>query len=264
MRAVLYTFKDQNKINGTLFYCLEYFAMARTLDSSVSFFIYNISSKDFEIVLNMFKNKYDLPADFYKHIHAINGVKDLYAIDAMSYLILDIHSFNQIYYFLKAPIHCYSNENHKMIRSVEKPIKYYGHYEYQRFDIDVKLKLNFDIFKKINDHSDNAVFVSSRLDNYKDIKYPESLKGLKIFTKNKNQHYPNLYELFDTVYYYHSALDTNNRLIPEAFFYKKKIIIEYSDLPTDSIYLRYEDISKNGLGNYTLSKDDVMLINFLN
>lgn len=263
MRAVLYTFKDHNKINGTLFYCLEYFAMARALDKTVKFYIYNISPKNLETIISLFKDKYELTPDIYENIHAVNNIKDLHALNAKSYLILDVHSFNQIYYFLKAPIHCYSNESHEMIRSKEKPITYYGHYDYQRFDVDVKLKLNFEIFKKINRKSDHAVFVSSRLDNYTNISYPEEIKGMKIFTKNKQSHYPNMYELFDTVYYYHSAQDTNNRLIPEAFFYKKRIIIQYSDLPRDSIYYRYQDISHNGLGNYTLDKDDVMLRNFL-
>lgn len=263
MRAVLYTFKDHNKINGTLFYCLEYFAMAKTQDKNVSFYIYNINKNDFHEIINVFKDKYNLDKEIYDSIYAINGLKELYSIKAKSYLILDVHSFSEIYFFLKAPIHCYSNEPHQMIRSTEKEITYYGHYSYQNFDVDVKLKLNFGIFKKINDKSDHAVFVSSIADDYKNVAYPEELKGIKLFTKKKNSHYPNLFELFDTLYYYHSARDTNNRLIPESFFYNKKIIVKYSNQPRDSIYYRYEDILKNGLVNYTLTKDDIMLTNFL-
>ena len=69
--------------------------------------------------------------------------------------------------------------------------------------------------------------------------------------------------MFDTVFYYHSALDTNNRLIPESFFYNKKIHIKYNGYLQDSIFFRYEDISINGLDNYTLDESDLMLKSFL-
>jgi hypothetical protein len=54
--------------------------------------------------------------------------------------------------------------------------------------------------------------------------------------------------------------DTNNRIIPEGFFYGKAVTIEEPyGLGIDSIQLRYNDIVANGLGNYTLSENCPMV-----
>jgi hypothetical protein len=151
-----------------------------------------------------------------------------------------------------------------MIRSINKQIKYYGFYDYQRFDHQVRLKLNFDIFKTLSKVEKDNVFVSSPHVNYASIDLPQELKHLRPITKNKNSHHENLFELFESVYYFHSGLDTNNRLIPECFFYNKKLAIEFNGAFNDSVYLRYTDIKENGLCNYHLTTEDPMIQDFLN
>lgn len=262
-RAVLYSFKNYNKFNGTLFYCFEYFCKAKDLDSSVEFIISNITDQELNEVIYVFEDKYDFNREYLSSIKKVNGARELYLLNYRSYLILDIHTFNQVYYFLKGNIHCFSNVGHSMKRSEFKNIIYYGSYSYQNYDVKTYLKLNFSIFKKISNSDKNGLFVSSRKDNYSDFELPKEIAHLKPINKNKNGHYKNLYELFDTVYYYHSDLDTNNRLIPEAFYYNKKVIIEFNGNYNDSIYFRYKDITENGLGNYTLRDDDLMLKAFL-
>lgn len=262
-RAVLYSFKNYNKYNGTLFYCFEYYCFAKKIDSAVEFLIFNINPQELEEVKAVFSNKYQFDESYLKDIRAVESIKELYDLTLKSSLILDIHTFNQIYFFLRSDIYCYSNVAHEMKRSEFKKIKYFGHYDYQNFDFDVKLKLNFEIFKPITKTNIDGIFVSSRKDNYDDFSLPESLKHLRQINKDKNSHYDNLYEHFDTVYYYHSDLDTNNRLIPECFYYNKKIHIEFNGNYKDSIFLRFDDISKNGLKPYSLDENDVMLRSFL-
>lgn len=262
-RAVIYTFKSHNKYNGTLFYCFEYFAKAYEIDPCTIFYIHNITIEELEKIKDIFRDRYEISEKLLSRIHYGNSIQDLYALGSTSNLILDIHSFESVYYFLKGNIYCYSNYPHEMKRSEFKKIIYFGHYTYQNFDYEVKLKLNFKIFKKLIKSDPNGIFVSSRNENYKDFSLPEELAHLKPINKDKNSHYTNLFELFDTVYYYHSGIDTNNRLIPEAFFYNKKIYIKYNDFEKDSIYYRYEDILKNGLDSYTLDESDLMLKMFL-
>lgn len=264
MKAVFYYFKKHAKINGTLFYCFEYYAFLKKNDPEIKFYLYSISEKDLIYTRKVFENRYEVPAEFIQDVVAINEVAGIHRLPIKKALILDIHTLNQIYYFIPCDIVCYSNEAHEMIRSDKKSIKYFGYYDYQNFDIKEKLKLNFGIFRKINKTNHNAVFVSSRMFNYKDFSLPKELEGYQIITKHEDDHRENMFELFDTVFYFHSALDTNNRLIPESFFYNKRIIIEYNNFYKDSIYLRYEDISKNGLGPYTLDENDLVIKEMLN
>lgn len=263
MRAIFYYFKKHAKINGTLFYCFEYFAFFKSLGIDVKFYLYQISESDLDYVRGIFRNKYNVNEQWLLDILSISLVKDIHQLRITKALILDIHTLKQIYFFIPSDIVCYSNEAHEMLRSDHKKITYYGFYPYQNFDVKEKLKLNFNIFKPIKKTNKNAVFVSSRLFNYKDFDLPEDLKGLDVITKHEDSHRENMFELFDTVYYYHSALDTNNRLIPESFYYKKKIIIEYNGKYDDSIFLRFTDIQENGLAPYTLNEDDLMVKGFL-
>ena len=68
-----------------------------------------------------------------------------------------------------------------------------------------------------------------------------------------------LFEQINAVHYVHVMRDTNNRIIPEAFYYGKTVTIEDVYPELDSIQLRYNDIVTNGLGNYTLSESDAMV-----
>lgn len=264
MRTVIYLFKQHQKINGTLFYCFEYFLYAKKLDPNVRYAIYDISDKDLQMVKDMFQDRYLFDPDYLRDIISVNSIKALYDLDCTKVLILDIHTLENLHAFLRADIVCYSNDTHSMLRSEVKKITYYGFYDYQRFDHQARLKLNFESFRPLDSEKvQEGLLVSSRLYNYRDIQIPEELKHLKLITKKESEHHQNIFEIFDTLYYYHSAHDTNNRLIPECFFYKKKIILECNGVHNDSIYLRYADILENGLGNYTLDASDPMLRDFL-
>jgi hypothetical protein len=158
-------------------------------------------------------------------------------------------------------IHCFSNEEHPLFRyKNNKKVIYYVSYEYQNYDHFCYLKLNFSNFKNI-DKNPEGVFVSSRdiklIEMYKE----EWIKKFKkpIILKKIQNGVGNIFELIDTVFYVHTERDTNNRIIPEAFFYKKNIHIEKKCDIVDSTVLRYNDIMNNGLKNYTLDESDLMI-----
>ena len=80
-----------------------------------------------------------------------------------------------------------------------------------------------------------------------------------IIIKKSHSGQGNMFENIDGVHYVHTQRDTNNRIIPEAFFYGKTVTIEDLHPEIDSIKLRYEDILANGLKNYTLTEDDIII-----
>lgn len=263
MKAVLYYFKNHNKINGSLFYCFEYFACAKKQNKDVKFIIFNISAEDFSFVLNIFKDKYVFDLSYLQDIEAINSIQELFKRPIEKALILDVHSLEKLHYFVKGDIVCFANEQHAMIRSELKKITYYGYYDYQPCDLKDKLKLNFEIFKPISNEKKGKVMVSSRLFNYDVITIPDEFKDMIPVYKSKSDHVGNMFEEIEGVFYFHSFLDTNNRLIPEAFFYKKKILIDFNGDYADSVYFRYKEITTDGLDSLTLKGDELMLKDFL-
>lgn len=262
MKSVLYEFKNHKKINGTLFYCFEYYAFLRRKDPGVKFVLYKISSKDLERVLEVFRERYNVGEELYKDILAVSSVKELHDLSFSKNLILDMKTFNNLYMFLKGDILCFANEKHSFKRSEHKKIVYYGFYDYQDYDIQSMLKINFDIFRAWNKGKDQ-VLVSTVTSNFDAALLPENLRSKKSIRKNLLDHYDNFFEQFDTLFYIHTGHDTNNRLIPECYFYGKDVVVAYTGLPKDSVFYRHEDIKKNGLGAYTLTENDRMVRDFL-
>jgi hypothetical protein len=143
----------------------------------------------------------------------------------------------------------------------DRTVVYFGSYPYQKYDEYCILKINFDIFLKTTNNN-SGVFVSSRDQEYiKDRIQEYQTKFNKPIILKKNQDGTgNLFTFVDHIHYVHNLLDTNNRIIPEAFFHNKIITIENAGFDgADSVLTRYEDIKKNGLDNYTLSIDDSMI-----
>lgn len=253
--GVVYKFKPNNKINGTLFYCFEYFKFLRKFVDA-KFYIIGINAKDLELVLSIFREKYNTDFD---NIIPIK-ITDLYKIKLDKAIILDIMSFYDCKEFLTGDVYCYSNESHKMFRyKNHRKVTYYGSYSYQNYDVFSYLKLNFEIFKSFG--SMPGVFVSSPdhiyiKDNLE--KYKQQFQRPIILKKHHGGN-GNIFEMIDAVHYIHTSQDRDNRIIPEAFFYGKKVTIEDRYPVLDSVQLRYKDCSENGLRNYTLTEQDEII-----
>lgn len=254
--GVVYRHKTNNKINGSLFYCFEYFVFLKQF-VDVKFYIVDVSKKDYELILKLFYEKYNTS---FENIEPVK-LLDLLKIKLDKTLVLDIKTFYDCKEFLTNEIYCFSNEEHLLFRyKNNKKVTYFGSYDYQNYDVFCYLKLNFSIFKTIEKNPE-GVFVSSR-----DIKYIQLYKeewskkfNKPLILKKLESGVGNIFEFIDTVCYVHTERDTNNRIIPEAFFYKKNIFIEERCNIVDSVILRYEDILRNGLKNYTLDESDLMI-----
>lgn len=256
--GVIYLWHPKKRMNGTLFYCAEYYAWLRshtTLD--VQFYIVGTTSNDLEFIERTLMMKY------HKHLHVtpIKKLTDLHTLKLDRTLILDIRTFHYTKEFLTNDIHVFANEPHESFRyKNDRTVTYYGSYDYQNYDVFNYLKLNFEIFPPITEQQ-NAVLVTSpnhgliqrRLKEY------QERFGKPIFVKTGSSGYGNIFEMIDHVHYVHTSLDTNNRTIPEAFFYDTPVTIDEEGGPKDSVFLRYWDIQENGLKNYTLTSEDEMV-----
>lgn len=255
--GVVYKFKRDKKINGTLFYCFEYFDVLRSV-TDAKMYIVDISYADLVFVKRLFAEKYTTTTD---GIVAIRTT-DLYRLQLDHIVVLDVHTFTCCKEFFTNTIHCYSNDTHDMFRyKNNRSVVYYGSYPYQRYDVHSILKLNFGIFRPLAEQG-TSVFIASgtpdiilnKQDTWKRM-YDKPL----IFKKPADGS-GNIFDSIDTVHYVHTVLDKNNRIIPEAFFYKKHIVIENDPYDKiDSVQLRYDDIQANGLDKYTLDVNDVMI-----
>lgn len=254
--GVVYKFKPHNKINGTLFYCFEYFAFLRKY-VDIKFYIVGVSANDLSLTLKILADKYTTSFD---NIVSIK-LTDLYKLQLDRTLILDVNTFYDCKEFLTNEIHCFSNDTHEMFRyKNNRTVTYYGLYSYQRYDVPCVLKLNFEIFKPLTEDG-NGVFISALDQKYIRLKIHdwEHQFNCPIILKKSHTGTGNLFNLINRVHYVHTQQDTNNRIIPEAFYYGKIVTIEEVYTGLDSIRLRYDDILENGLVNYTLTEDDPMV-----
>lgn len=240
MIGVVYKWQVHNKLNGSLFYAFEY---ASYLNCPL--YIIDISDKDIVLVNSIFDAKYNIDPD----ITPISLI-DLYKLNLDKTLLVDIRSFYETKEFLSNDIHVFANEPHNMFRyKNDRTVTYYGSYTYQNYDVFNYLKLNFNIFKEYKEGEGTFISGPHIPDDLKDDMY-----------KQHDQGCGDLFNKIDAIKYVHTTIDTNNRIIPEAFFHNKKIIIDdRSPELIDSITLRYNDILEHGLGNYTLSGEDELV-----
>lgn len=261
MRTILYNFLEHKKINGSLFYCFEYYVFCRDQGHDVEFVIYNILDVDFVIIKQLFSERYVFNLQYLSGLRQLNSIKDLHALDSIKTLILDVHTFERTFSFIQNDIVCFSNECNRKKRSSTKNVKYFGSYSYQSFDEEAELKLNFNIFRPLSKVKKDSIFISSP--HKQDVLLPDKYQGRSFFVKDNNKHYENLFENFSTLYYCHGGLDTDNRLIPECFFYETEVVLELNNFPVDSVQIRYDKIKKYGVEVYNLTAEDPMLMEFL-
>jgi hypothetical protein len=253
--GIIYLFKQHHKINGTLFYCFEYFKFIQQY-ADINFYIVGANNDDIKLVKQLFSEKYTCNVDDIKTIKRT----EIYSLKLDVTLVFDVHTFTKCKEFFSNNVHCYSNDTHGNFQyNNNRNVTYYGSYHYQKYDVFSYLKLNFNIFKKVNNtpgvfvSSVNTEYVQNNLDDWKK-RYDKP-----IIVKRSYKGKGDIFNMIDTVHYVHWSLDKNNRIIPEAFFYQKQLIIEHRTDIIDSVNYRYDDITNNGLDRYVLTLNDPMV-----
>lgn len=256
--GVVYKFKQYNKVNGTLFYCYEYCQFLRQFTDCI-LYITGTQTADVVLINRLFAEKYRTEVD---GIQYLNRSTDIYQLKLDRTIILDIDTFVSIRGFLTGEVLCYSNDNHEMFRySDSRTVTYFGSYDYQPKDVFSYLRLNFGIFRTCS--TTPGVFISggdcphlSTISEQLAARFPH----LPVYIKHKNIGSGDIFDKVSVVLYVHNRLDKNNRIIPEAFFHGKIVMFDSPfNLPSDSATLRFQDISQNGLVNYTLNETDPII-----
>jgi len=255
--SVYYHFLKDKKINGTLFYCFEYFAFLNKFRDTY-YYIHKIDENDLEFIKSIFKLKYDFNYKLLDRIIAINSISEIYKSQGDKNLCLDILSFNSVHPFIQNDFYVFENgnsggPNFRPSKSKIKNIKYYGSYDYQQYEEYCILKLNFDIFKNFEEPKNNDCFISM---------------GMTKNSKDKNTKKPNtfinIFEKYKKFKYIHNILDADNRFIPECFFYKRDLKFIDECKIIDSAVLRYNDCKNGNLKNYWLDENDKIIQDILN
>jgi hypothetical protein len=260
--GVVYSSYPQKLLNGTLFYGYEYCQMLRRYVDA-KFYIVGVTPHELAIIHRVFGEKYTTSLDC---IVPIERVTDLYALKLDQTVVLDVRTFYRYKEFFTNEVHCYSNEPHSMFRyKTDRTVTYYGSYDYQPHDVFSYLKLNFSIFHQY-EPGGQGTFVSSvdpdvlRLW----VASPTTEVPHPIYVKQPSSGSGDFYRNISHVHYVHSGRDKNNRIIPEAYWYKKGVSYErytvlINDAHADSANLRFTDIASNGLLAYTLTENDAII-----
>jgi hypothetical protein len=265
---ILYDFIQHKKINGTLFYCFEYFLFLNKYKDT-EFWIYNISDNDMKFIMNVFKNKYVFDENILEKIK-IPKLKD-FLNTPETVIILDNKTYDRLRCFIsKSKILWHKTDNKEdnfRTKKYKKSDITFGSYWYQNYDIFETLQFNFEIYPKILNTSNNIFISSPSLTNNQSLFLLESknifINKNKILFKEDNKHIKNLFEEFNTFIYVHNdKIDTNNRLIVEAYFYNKNIILVDST-KNDSTYFRLNDLNKFGIDYFNLSLDNKLIKEYL-
>ena len=148
MISIIYYWQKYNKINGTLFYCYEYYKMLQQY-IDVNFIIVNCLEDDQKLIYDTFKDKYkDVQEDivFCKKIQLHNNTKTSKAI-----LFLDVHSYKDtkyLYQSINKKVILFKDTHHEDLK-IDPNIITFGIYKYQEpFDHTATLKLNFNEHKE--------------------------------------------------------------------------------------------------------------------
>ena len=116
MNAVLYNFITHKKINGTLFYCFEYFCLLKKYNSDIKFVIFNCSFDDLNYIKSIFNDKYSFNEQFLDDIIVIQRYSDIIKLKLKNVLTLDVRTYETLYAFLqKSKIFAYANDSHQFL-----------------------------------------------------------------------------------------------------------------------------------------------------
>lgn len=259
MNAVIYFVNPYKLINGTLFYCFEYFLFLKTKIYDLQFLLLNLDDKIMVECLNIFKNKYNYDYEIHKYIKIVKRT-DLIKYNILNCLILDINTLEKTHNFLsKSNIFCYSNIKTNIIR---KNIYFYGFYDYQNTDRITRLKIFKEVHKTFEKKGNKILLTSLNYDlNIVINKLNLNTKNL-LLKKNNNHNYNLFEDIYKIVYYHSPSLDKNNRLIVESAIHNIELEVHYNGFTNDSVFERHQLILNKNLDELFLCENDLLIKDF--
>lgn len=257
MNAVLYNVLNEKQINGTLFYAFEYYCFLNKF-TDVKFIIFNNDNNEY--IKSIFLDKYSETTLIDKIIF-IDKYLDIFKMKINNCMILDLNTYKKLSPFLKnTKMKVYSNktDEYKNDNAV-----FYGFYDYQHFQKKTRLKFYKNIHKTF-DEKEDKIFVSFVIADYKQVLNSLNLNENDVLYKTLSEHNYNLFERINKIIYYHAGyMDVNNRIVVEAFIHEIPLEVHYNGHYNDSVFERTEELNKNGLKEFILDEDDILIKDFL-
>lgn len=265
MDAVLYYTNPHKKINGTLFYCFEYFIYLKQYLPNIKYFLMNTDENDLELFKSVFREKYIFNESSLDDIIPLKRYTDFMRYYVDNLLILDVNSYNKMRLFTAGvrSVRVYSNDTHSYL-GVRPNHKFYGWYDYQVFDVKERIKLYSDIHRTYKVRG-NKTFISSLHPNNDVVLLRLGLDKECVLTKKLSEHNENLFEKIDHIIYWHiGKVDKNNRIVVESYIHNIPITIHYNGNKNDSVKERYDVLNGGNPSDLFLSTDDKLTKDFLN
>jgi hypothetical protein len=256
MNVIIYNALNNKQINGTLFYAFEYYCFLNKF-TDVKLIIFNQEDPDF--VKNTFRDKYNIEESSIQDIIFIDKHTDIFKMKIKNAMILDLRTYSKLKPFLKnSKLRVYSNKTEKF---EDHDTTFYGFYSYQNFSKKTRLKFYTDIHKTFDEHGENT-FLSFLAGNGKQIS--NELRLSNAIIKSLNEHNDNLFKKINKIIYYHTgALDVNNRIVVESFIHKIPLKVYFNGHFNDSIFERTYELERNGLKEFVLDSNDILIEDFL-
>lgn len=264
MNAIIYNFIPHKRINGTIFYCFEYFCFIKKYIPDLKFIIFNCNSDDFLYIKEVFKDKYTFDDNMLDDLLIVQKYSEIIKLQIINAITLDVRTYEALHVFLtKSNIFAYSNDKHKFLNKNIKHV-FYGWYNFQTFNIKTRLKLFKEIHKTFETKGDK-IFVSALCGDFSEIIKTLKLKPEKVISKHLLIHNFNLFKEINKVIYWHSGnLDRNNRIIIESAIHNIELDVYLNSNLEDSIAERFENVKNGNSEEYFLSYDDILIQDFIN
>lgn len=264
MNAIIYNFIQHKKINGTLFYCFEYYCFLKRHVPDVKFIIFNCDLEDFNYTKAVFKDKYEFDECILDDMIIVQKYSDIIKLKIINAITLDVRTYETLNIFLnKTNIFAYANDTHQFLNKNPNH-NFYGWYKFQTFNIKTRLKLFKEIHKTFESKGDN-IFVSTLCGDISEIIKLLDLNPDKVISKQLLTHSFNLFKEINKVIYWHTGnLDRNNRIIIEAKIHEIELDVYLNSFLEDSIAERLENVKNGKVSEYFLNIDDILIQDFIN
>lgn len=261
MNAVIYYVNSHKKINGTLFYCFEYYSFIKQYIPDLKIILLNTSDEDMKFIKEIFIEKYLID-----NVNCLNLTKitDFAKLNIQNLLILDINTYKKIkdFSYKIDKIHIYSNDTNNYLNKKNNHI-FYGWYDFQNFNIKTRIKLFKELHRTFKDKGNKTFITFLNADN-KYVLYNLGINDEDVYVKKLNEHNKNLFQNINRIIYWHNGqLDKNNRTLIESQIHNIELLVYLNGYEHDSIKERWDTIQQGNVDEYYLTIDDILVQNFI-
>jgi hypothetical protein len=267
MHTVVYHSNDHKKINGTLFYCFEYFALIKKFVPDVKYILFNTTDEDLDWFKSIFIEKYNFDHTWLDDVINIKpGNRTRFMqLGVSNILILDTHTYDKVKDFTGnvKNVRVYA-ESVKWLPKLNDKHVFYGFYdEYQIYHIKNPIKVYADIHKTFKKKGDKIFVTALNCDNDHIIN-KLGLDRSRVFVKDLNKHNKNMWEqIYKMIYWHGDDTDTNNRAIVEAYIHNIQLEVHLNGYYKDSIWHRYNLMLDDNMDEVLLNENDRLVQDFI-